>query len=230
MKKNYKVCPRCKNKEALSAPKCTNCGLVFERLKSVTNMAGKKAIKNKEYNKVLYTTTLPKDVSRVKLFFWCLFLGWLGVHYCKVGRYKLFIFDLVAFFFAFVYSVVLIFFNVPKTAISASYGGFFLQLLAMPFAFSAIIWVGSLIQILTKSFKVPVAIDEEYYVEENFADEDVAREILKDVDTLRQEEIAQKKQENIANKKRKYFCSNCGKYVKLKKGESACPICDEPLR
>lgn len=230
MKKNYKVCPRCKTKERLQNPKCRNCGLIFDRLKNVTNRAGIKALKNKEYNKVLYMTTLPKDVSWLKLFLTCLFFGWLGVHFYKVGRQKWFFFDIIAFFFAIVYATVLTFFNVTMADLSANYLGFFLQLLSFPFAFSIIIWVGSLIQILTKTFKVPVAIDEEYFVEENIVDEKVAEDILKQVETNRKEEL-EKKQEDKKNKgKRKFFCPNCGQYVKVKKGESVCPICDEPLK
>ncbi len=231
MRKNYKVCPRCKTKEPLNNPRCSGCGLVFERMKNVTNKAGKKAIKNKEYNKVLYVTNFPKDVNRIKFLILTIFLGLFGVHYYRVGRYKWFIFDLIAFFFAFVYSVVLVFFKVSDAVIGASYWGLLLQLSAFPFGVSAIMWVGSIIQVLTKSFKIPVAIDEEYFVEENLTNDKVAKEILKQVEDDHKAEIKLKRQESKVNKKKqKYFCPNCGYYVKLKKGENACPNCDEPLK
>lgn len=233
MKKNYKVCPRCKSKEDLQNPKCRVCGLVFDRLKSVTNKAGKKAIRKKEYNKVLYTTDIPNDVSRLRLLLLCIFLGWSGAHFAKVGRYKWFIFDMVAFFFALLYSIVIVFFAVSRETLDASYVGLILQLLSFPFAISVIVWIGSIIQILTKKFKVPVAIDEEYFVSENDEEisSDVANEILKEVELSHKEEIAQKAQNNKKNRaKQRLFCPNCGKYVKLEKGESVCPECDEPLR
>ncbi len=233
MRKNYKVCPRCKSKEELQNPKCRGCGLVFDRLKNVSNKAGKKAIRKKEYNKILYTTDLPKDVSRVRLLLLCLFLGWSGAHFAKVGRYKWFVFDMVAFFFALLYANVIVFFPISRETLDASYIGLILQLLSFPFAISVIVWIGSIVQILTKKFKVPVAIDEEYFVSEN-SDEiepEIADEILKDVELSHKEEKAKLAQKNSKNGvKRKIFCPNCGKYVKLNKGESVCPECDEPLR
>ncbi len=235
MKKNYEVCPRCKTKERFGNPKCRNCGLVFDRLKNVTNKAGKKALKNKEYNKVLYMGKLPRDVSKIKLLILCIFLGWTGAHYCKVGRYKWFVFDLFALFFALVYAFIIIYIlpelGMTRAEFDANYVGFFFSLMSLFFAISLIMWIGSIFQILTNTFKVPVAIDEEYFVEENLANEDVAKEILKEVETSHKEEQKLRQQAKKENKqKRKYFCPNCGQYVKIRKGENACPICDEPLK
>lgn len=226
MNKNlYKKCQRCGKKCVIDADRCDNCGLIFERLKRASNEAGKKAIKNKEYNKVVYTSDLPKDVSKIRLLLLSIFLGFLGIHYAKVGRYKMFVFTLVSFFLLFVYTVLTFLPSIPDEIFTDKYIGLILLLMTFPAGFAAIIWLVSIFQIIFNKFKVPVSIDENYVVEN--LDKKVAEDILKSVKAQRQENATKTK---ANRKKKRFFCENCGQYVKLEKGDNVCPICKEQLK
>lgn len=84
--KSNKKCPRCLYKMPSSNMTCPGCGLSFARLEQATNAEAKSALRLGEKERVVYTTALPADVSKWKLFFLALFFGWLGVHQFKVGK------------------------------------------------------------------------------------------------------------------------------------------------
>lgn len=227
--KKYKRCPRCDSKNAIYQDRCDECGLVFDRLKFVTNSAAKKAIKNKEYNKVINYNVLPRDVNKWKLFFLALFFGWVGAHFAKVGKYKSFIYMLVAF----------ILFMLPATTI-VPFSWFdeeYLFLIAwgcvMPASIATIIWLGTTFQILFGKFKVPVAIDEELVKED--LDDKTVKEILTSIKKDRKEKSKQEREEEKLNRKKMrekitVVCASCGETVKVRSDETICPKCDEPLK
>ncbi len=233
--KTYRRCPRCERKNPLYQDKCDECGLVFSRLKKVTNAAAKKAISKKEYNKVLNYNVLPPDVNKWKLFFIALFFGWFGAHYVKIGKYKTFIFM--------VFSSVLII--VGALVIPASwYDHQYLFLIAWgtvaPAATSTMIWVISTFRILFGRFKVPVAIDETLVKQD--LDYNTVTEIMTTIEKDRKEKMDQEQKNNLkdnnlpkSNKslkreKIKVICASCGALVKVDKDETICPKCDEPLK
>ena len=84
-KKNFKKCPRCDTKASIFQDKCDYCGLIFSRLSKATNFAAKKALKNKESNKVIMDKVLPVDVNKWNLFIYGLFFGWFGFFYVLRG-------------------------------------------------------------------------------------------------------------------------------------------------
>lgn len=171
----YKKCPRCNAKNGLNDNKCFNCGLIFERMKKTTNRAGKQALRKKEFNKVVYTSELPKDLNKWKLFFLTLFFGLFGVHYAYVGRKKIFIFTIISLFLLLIYSFF-IYFNVYPVFFETNLA---LIIFVMPYVFVMILYFSCIVQILTNTFKVPVSIDEEYIIES--LDKNVVTNILKDV-------------------------------------------------
>lgn len=246
--KNFKRCPRCDTKTPIFQDKCDYCGLVFSRLTKATNFAAKKAIKKKEYNKVIMDKVLPVDVNKWNLFVYALFFGWFGFHYAKVGRYKMFTYMIISS--AMIYIAALL----PMTWFNHEYLFLLMWGLVLPGSVSAIWWIVSLFQILFNKFKVPISIDEELVKED--LDFELVDDILKEVksnkkDKLYKKELAKQGEKNSLNnevsfddnkssetekngkqkiKKIKVVCASCGITVKVYENETICPKCDEPLK
>lgn len=255
--KKFKRCPRCDKKTPIFQDRCEGCGLIFSRLSKATNTAAKKSLKNKEYNKVILDKVLPKDVKKWPLFFYALFFGFFGVHYAKVGRYRMFTYMVISA--AMLYIAVFL----PKTWFEMQYLFILMWTLVLAGSLSAIIWVISIFQILFNRFKVPIAIDEELVKES--LDPELVTDILKQVKTKdnktedktnnkksKKENIEENSTEEVKNKtedkeevkvedkpsasnkrkkkeKIKVVCASCGAVVKVYKDETICPKCDEPL-
>lgn len=245
-KKNFKRCPRCDTKTPIFQDKCDYCGLVFSRLSKATNFAAKKAMKKKEYNKVIMDKVLPSDVNKWNLFIYALFFGWFGCHYAKVGRYKMFTYMIIAS--AMIYIAALL----PLTWFNHEYLFLLMWGLVLPGSISAIWWIVSLFQILFNRFKVPISIDEELVKES--LDPELVDDILKEVKNKKSDKNIDKNAKNIEeksisennssvkenekliektkkkNKKIKVVCASCGKTVSVYEDETICPKCDEPLK
>ena len=227
-KKLYKRCPRCNKKMFAVEKKCEQCGLIFERLKKATNSAGKKALAKHEENKVVYVTNLPKDVSKIKLLLFSIFFGFFGVHYAYVGRKKLFAFCFISNLYLLLYTIFYTFKLISVAFLTTGYSGLIFQFLFFPAGIANILWLVSIFQIIFNKFKVPVSIDEEYFIDPNNSEIDgaVAKEILSEVKQTRENTLKTNKKSH----KRRVFCNNCGEYVKVMEGDVVCPKCDEPLK
>ena len=249
-KSQFKRCPRCDKKTPIYQDRCERCGLVFSRLAKASNTAAKKALKKKEYNKVIMDKVLPKDVNKWKLFFISLFFGFFGVHYAKVGRYKMFTYGICSA--AGLYIAVCL----PKDWFNHEYLFMLMWGLVINASMYAIIYVVSVCQILFNKFKVPIAIDEELVIES--LDQELVNDILKEVKSPEKannnanNQTNSKKQKNknknnvkqvveeavedktnIKKEKRKkikVMCASCGAQVKVYNDEMICPKCDEPLK
>lgn len=222
--KKYKRCPRCDKKTPFYQDRCDRCSLVFSRLSKASNRAAKVAIKNKEYNKVIMDSVLPKDVHKWKLFLWGLFLGFFGVHFAKVGRYKMFTWAVISA--ACIYIAAML----PLSWFSTEYLVFLMWGLVLPSSVYFIFYIVSVFQIAFNRFKVPIAIDEEYVKEE--LDTELVKDILNQVkleneDNSKKQSNCEKKEQK--QKKIKVVCASCGLFVKVSSDEKTCPKCDEPL-
>ena len=252
-RKEFKRCPRCDKKTPIYQDRCEGCGLIFSRLARASNTAAKKALKKKEYNKVIMDKVLPKDVNKWKLFLWSL-LGLFGVHYAKVGRYKMFTYALCST--AGLYIAVCL----PQGWFDHKYLFMLMWGLVINASMYTIIWIVSICQILFNKFKVPIAIDEELVVES--LDQELVKDILKEVKGTDKEDVENKKQtqkvdkskynkikakqtkmqntitetdeepviQKEKRKKIKVICASCGAQVKVYNDEEICPKCDEPLK
>lgn len=158
--KTTKRCPRCERKVPIAMAKCPRCGLIFARLSQATNKAAKKAIRNRERNKIVYDTVLPKDVGKWKLFFMALFLGMFGGHHFYVGNYWKGALGLVSMIMVGVAAAL------PMSWWNDYYLGGLMTVLVIPAGINVMFWVVGVFLILFNKFKVPVSIDEEYVVEE----------------------------------------------------------------
>ena len=148
------TCPRCKEKNFKNQKKCSECGLVFEKLNYVTNRAGKIAVVKREKEKVLNVTNWPSDVKKHKALLLCGFLGFLGIHNFYLGRYLKGAFSL---FVTLVASVCILLENY------IDYSKFYETFFFLPTAIMFIFWWLDFILILINKYKIPVSIDYEYF-------------------------------------------------------------------
>lgn len=146
-KKPFKHCPRCDKKMLITATKCDECGLIFSRLDYATNKAAKDKLKKGDRDYILLVSTLPKDVSYLKLLLYTLFLGLVGGHYYYVGKYVKG--ALMTLMFA--YAIFCVIFN--------SYLVDYMSLLYIPMGVGVLSWIVSCVYVLSKRFKVPVSIE-----------------------------------------------------------------------
>ncbi len=145
--KIFKRCPRCDNKCLLNATKCEECGLIFSRLEFATNTAAKNMIKKGDRSYLLYTSTLPKDLSYTKLLIYTLLFGLFGAHYYYTGKYIKGI--LMSAMMA--YAIVCVIFN--------AYLVDYLSILYLPIGIGVLAWIISCVYVISKKFKVPVFIE-----------------------------------------------------------------------
>lgn len=238
-RKEFKRCPRCDKKNPIFQDRCENCGLIFSRLTKATNAAAKKNIRKKEYNKVIMDSVLPRDVNKWKLFFVALFFGFFGVHYAKVGRYKMFTYGIMSA--AALYIAVLL----PTSWFDHQYLFFLMWALVLPASVYAILNIVSIFSIVVNKFKVPISIDEELIADS--LDQNLVEDILKiakqdnnkncnesdkkvniNSESIKKGQVADKSK--VKRKKITIVCSSCGESVRVYEGENVCPKCDEPLR
>lgn len=146
-KKPFKRCPRCDKKMLITATKCDECGLIFSRLDYATNKAAKEKLKRGDRDYILQVTTIPKDVSYLKLLLYTLFLGLMGGHYYYVGKYvKGALMTLM-----FTYAIFCVIFNAQIVE--------YLTILYIPLGVGVLAWMVSCMYVICKKFKIPVSIE-----------------------------------------------------------------------
>ncbi len=148
------TCPRCKEKNFKNQKKCSECGLVFDKLNYVTNRAGKIAVVKREKEKVLKVDKWPPDVKKYKALLLCGFLGFLGIHNFYLGRYVKGAFSL---FVTLVASICILLENY------IDYSAFYETFFFIPTAIMFIFWWADFLLIIINKYKIPVAIDYEYF-------------------------------------------------------------------
>ena len=230
-KKEFKRCPRCDRKVFLHQPTCQNCGLIFARLSKATNDAAKKALRKKEYNKVIYDNVLPRDMKKWKFLLIALFLGWCGGHQYYIGKNGKGIASTISFLMIFTAAFL------PIEWWNDYYLSAVLWVLIMPQAFTTIFWIIGLFAIIFNRYRVPIAIDEELVLKEDY-DKKVVKEVLKEVgkDEKAIEEAKDKKENKKKKDKKppkpkliKKVCKNCGCTIKVEEKETICPNCNDNI-
>lgn len=146
------TCPRCGLKSYEGIDECPDCGLVFSRLELATNKEAKAKKLRGDRDFIVNTTKIPSDVSYIKLLLLCIFLGPFGAHNFYVGKYLRGSVLLTDFFVV----LMLVIFNQSLMTI---HDGKFIGALSIVCGFIMMIWFWDLLMIITKKFKVPVAID-----------------------------------------------------------------------
>ena len=153
MNKNYKRCPRCNTKVPVQFFKCGTCGLNFKKFATATNSEAKSALRMGEKERVLNTTIIPSDVNKSKILISCIFGGWFGLHFFKVGKFWRGIIQLLSVIFGVIY---VIFTNNSSKRIGFLYDAILIG--GIIWAICFIFWLADIIKIIFNKFKYPVSL------------------------------------------------------------------------
>ena len=193
-----KTCPRCGLQYMEGLESCPDCGLIFSRLEIATNADAKKKIKRFDFDYIIKTNKLPSDVSYLKLLLFSIFFGYLGGHCFYVGRYFRGTLLLVDF-------LCLMCLTIFNSSIASIGNGSLLGTLTTICGFILLLWMWDIIMIITKRFKVPVAIDLEseraLYEKEQNRREQFFKEVKEITLSSENSSDANKDVEDISNNK-----------------------------
>lgn len=149
-------CPICDAKLE-SGIVCKYCNVTKEQVENASNKKVKEYRKTDREDLVYFTNVIPKDVSRVKLILYTIFLGIFGVHLFYVKRYKRGLYSVISFSVALFLQIISMFVVGFRSVV-------FLELLYEisigAFAFSLLFWISDIIGVFIKKFKVPVVLGE----------------------------------------------------------------------
>lgn len=151
MKEN-KTCPRCFYKMPTGLKVCPACGMNFDKLDQATNKEGRAALRANQKERVVFTTTLPCDVNKWKLFFLSLFLGFTGAHLFRVGR------DLRGFAYLILNILGIVFTFLPSSYFSTSLMYNIFVVVYLGWAIAIIFWFVDVVLVAFNKFKVPVSL------------------------------------------------------------------------
>ena len=145
-------CPRCGYQVLDGTEECPDCGLVFSRLEIATNREAKAKKLRHDRAYIVNTKKLPSDVSFKKLLIFSIFFGAIGGHCFYVGRYlrgSILLLNAILMVLATVFNKYLMSID----------NGAFLATISTIFGIIELLWFWDIFAIITKRFKVPVAID-----------------------------------------------------------------------
>ncbi len=187
--KTTKRCPRCDAKAAIHQPKCEVCGLIYARMNYATNQEAKRALRKGKRHLVVYDKTLPKDVSKWKLFFLTLFLGLVGGHRFRVGKP-----------WKGLYSVVSVIMIVAAALLPFSWWQtskqYIIWALILPTGPNVVWWAIDWIKVMCNAYRVPVAIEESVMrADENVLEDKDVIKIVKDLDKMAKEQVKEEQPE-----------------------------------
>ena len=124
-----------------------------DKFNKATNAEAKSAFRMGEKERVLHTNHIPPDINKFKMFLMCIFGGWFGLHYFKIGKLWRGIFQIIGLALSFVYSYFTIELNIRTGLL-----GDFVLVCGIIWASSVIIWFVDIVSILFNKFKYPVSL------------------------------------------------------------------------
>ena len=149
-------CPICgakmKNKQL-----CPYCKITDIDVIEASNKKVKECRKSGNKDLIHFTTVLPKDISRLKLTLFTIFLGLVGVNYFYINRPGKGVFAAVSTGGSFLMFIWYLFIDF-KTKFGENVFGLVYQVLFYCMAFNLIFWILDIFAVLFKTFKVPVVM------------------------------------------------------------------------
>ncbi len=192
-KERTKICPRCGLKVYEGIETCPDCGLVFSRLEIATNKEAKRKKMRGDRDFIINTTQIPSDVSYIKLLLLCIFLGPVGAHNFYVGRYLKGSVLLVDFIILF----LMVAFN---SQLIAAGGEELVGTISTILGMIMLMWFWDLFMIVVKKYKIPVAIDIEYDLQ-NLSEEKTEDDSLKTASEIKENtNFSSRENDNSVNK------------------------------
>ncbi len=151
---SLKKCERCGEKVLVHQKKCPFCGLVFERLKYVSNKSARKEVIKLHRKNYIMVKEWPADASKKTALFLCGFLGFVGAHNFYLGRY----YKAMIVLFGFLSALALVFIDYASVLHTVLY-----YVSAIPSLCVLLFWVLDFVKIFLERYKIPVSIDKNLY-------------------------------------------------------------------
>lgn len=151
---DVKKCPRCNFKTAKSANVCPSCQLNYTKFDKATNAEAKRALSAGENNRVIYRKGCPSDVSKVKLLLLTIFLGFMGAHLYRVGRWKKAIFYSSFFLIGLTYAIL----STVLTITTYSLVWEIFYILYLVWGAVILMWLIDIAHVIFNKFKIPVSL------------------------------------------------------------------------
>lgn len=151
--KMKKKCPRCSTKMAADLIICPSCQLNFNKFYEATNEEAKEAMRNGDKDQVLMRKGYPSDVKKLSFILLTVFLGFMGAHYYRVGRYKMGIF-FTSFFIVGVANAIVS--TLVKTALTGAFWEIF-TVLVLVWGAVLFMWFTDIYKVCFNKFKIPVS-------------------------------------------------------------------------
>lgn len=147
-------CPICGAK-MVNKQLCPYCKVTDEQVLNSSNKMVKKVRKEGNSDLIHFTNQIPKDVSRLKLILYTIFLGVFGVNHLYINRHKRGLFsiitDVLFITFLILYMCLLsrgVFFNIAY------------QIIGYSMAINVVLWIFDIFNVFVKAFKIPVVLGE----------------------------------------------------------------------
>lgn len=149
---NKMKCPICGAK-MIGKQLCQYCKITDDQIINASNRKVKEYRKSYKSDQVYYTNVIPKDISRLKLILYTIFLGFLGIHHFYVLRPVRGWFSMVTSVGSFL-MILLSLTGVTKISIIS----IIFDILFLGFTINIIMWVLDIFSVLFKSYKVPIVL------------------------------------------------------------------------
>lgn len=149
-------CPICGAKMA-NKQVCPYCKITDTDVNSASNKKVKEYRKAGDKDLIYTTSVLPKDVSRLKLTLFTIFLGVVGVNHYYINRPVRGTFAAVSTGGSFLIFIMYLTMEI-KSKIGANIFGLVYQVLFYCMAINIVLWILDIFAVIFRTFKVPVVM------------------------------------------------------------------------
>lgn len=149
-------CPICDAKLE-SGLICKYCNITNEQIENASNKKVSQYRKEDKSDLIYFTNVIPKDISKIKLLLYAIFLGIFGVHLFYVKRYKRGLFAAISLPVATFMQLINMFVVGFRSVVIIEV---LFEIVIGCLAFSIIFWISDVISIIFRGFKVPIVLGE----------------------------------------------------------------------
>lgn len=147
-------CPICGAK-MVNKQLCKYCNITDEQVLNASNKKVSKYRKDGNKDLIHFTTIVPKDVSKLKLILFTIFLGVFGVNHLYVKR-------IYRGFFSIITDVLFILILTLNFALAPSGWFFYIlyEIIGYSMAINVILWICDILNVFVRAFRIPIILAE----------------------------------------------------------------------
>lgn len=138
---------------------CPYCKITDEQILNASNKKVKEYRKTGNTDMIHYTTVIPKDLSRLKIILYTIFLGLVGVNHYYVKRPIRGLFSSITAGGVLLVSILPFMIDIASGTMMIVYGLMY-EIFFAGFTFSFLMWFFDVLAVFFKTFKVPVVLGE----------------------------------------------------------------------